>query len=89
MPKAKRRSTAEEAKNITKKKKGDNTVVTNAVFANTDRTFKVCCIKAKVPASKRQAGKFRGDSARGINPHGAAFEQLLDLSDEDFALLDG
>jgi hypothetical protein len=51
---------------------------TNAKFASGDKVFIVCCEKAGIKPSKRQAAAFRHGC-------GAAFAQLKNLKPEDTA----
>ena len=74
MPKTKRqlRSTAKEATI-------ENSPLTQVEIASKfckNKTFVACCLKAHVPASKRQASKFR-------QGRGAAFAQLAHLRTEE------
>ncbi len=48
----------------------------NVNFGNRSKTFRVCCLKADVPPSKRQAAKFK----KGI---GAAFAELRNITPDD------
>lgn len=66
-----RRSTADEAKT-----RNETDELIHISFAKGDRTFRVCCLKAKVEPGKRQAGKFKQGK-------GAAFAQLAHLTAED------
>lgn len=69
-----RRSTAQEAADDNSKKGPKDTA---AVFASCDKTFRVCCLKAGIKPTKRQASKFRAN-------RGAAYQQLASLTKEDF-----
>lgn len=57
------------AKAEARAKQNANGGVTNDVFAATNDEFKAACEKAGVPATARQAGKFRRKAGRAYEAH--------------------
>ena len=88
-PKAKPKKTSVKTKSKPDTKKAPATVkvvdgkpyMTDQQFADTDKTFRECCRLAGIPATARQAKKFRamGKTPPYDKPHGAAYVMLLKL----------